>query len=97
MVGTPGSSASSWRRSAGDSRAAMRRWLDDNRQDKHGGHRYTPDEFGLDPDALRERIARYDRLYYVEGTPEVSDAEYDQLFRELKELEAARGGHLRGL
>ncbi|MCY2959983.1 MAG: NAD-dependent DNA ligase LigA [Planctomycetota bacterium] len=37
---------------------------------------------------LRETIARYDRLYYVEGTPEVSDAEYDRLFRELKELEA---------
>ena len=35
---------------------------------------------------LRETIARYDRLYYVEGRPEVSDAEYDRLFRELKEL-----------
>lgn len=38
---------------------------------------------------LRETIARYDRLYYVDGKPEVSDAEYDRLFRELVELEAA--------
>lgn len=37
--------------------------------------------------ALREEIARHDRLYYVEGRPEVSDAEYDALFRELRDLE----------
>lgn len=38
---------------------------------------------------LSEKIARYDRLYHVDGRPEVSDAEYDALFRELRELEAA--------
>jgi DNA ligase (NAD+) len=38
---------------------------------------------------LRAEIARHDRLYYVEGRPEVSDAEYDRLFRELQELERA--------
>ncbi len=38
---------------------------------------------------LREEIARHDRLYHVEGRTEVSDAEYDRLFRELQELEAA--------
>jgi DNA ligase (NAD+) len=37
---------------------------------------------------LRDKIARYDRLYYVGGVSEVSDAEYDRLFRELKDLEA---------
>jgi DNA ligase (NAD+) len=37
--------------------------------------------------ALRAEIARHDRLYYVESRPEVSDAEYDALFRELAELE----------
>ncbi|MBI5435306.1 MAG: hypothetical protein HZA52_20905 [Planctomycetes bacterium] len=37
--------------------------------------------------ALREDLARHDRLYYVEARPEISDAEYDKLFRELKELE----------
>ncbi|MBK7875946.1 MAG: NAD-dependent DNA ligase LigA [Planctomycetes bacterium] len=40
-------------------------------------------------DELRAAIRRHDRLYYVEGRPEVSDAEYDRLFRELKALEAA--------
>ncbi|MCE9593855.1 MAG: NAD-dependent DNA ligase LigA [Planctomycetes bacterium] len=37
--------------------------------------------------ALREEIARHDRLYYVDAAPAISDAEYDKLFRELKELE----------
>src|SRR5262245_47034037 len=37
---------------------------------------------------LREELRRHDRLYYVESRPEISDAEYDALFRELKELEA---------
>jgi len=36
---------------------------------------------------LRAELARHERLYYVESKPEVSDAEYDALFRELKELE----------
>lgn len=39
--------------------------------------------------ALREEIARHDRLYYVEARPAISDAEYDELFRELVALEAA--------
>ena len=37
---------------------------------------------------LRERIHHHDYLYYVESRPEVSDAEYDALVRELKGLEA---------
>jgi DNA ligase (NAD+) len=37
---------------------------------------------------LRERIHHHDYLYYVESRPEVSDAEYDALMRELKALEA---------
>jgi DNA ligase (NAD+) len=40
-------------------------------------------------DHLVREIARHDRLYYVEDRPEISDAEYDGLFRELQELEAA--------
>ena len=36
---------------------------------------------------LRETIERHNRLYYVEDAPEISDAEYDRLFRELQELE----------
>src|SRR5437879_8337452 len=38
---------------------------------------------------LREQIHHHDYLYYVEARPEVSDAEYDRLMRELSELEAA--------
>jgi len=36
---------------------------------------------------LRERINRHDRLYYVENAPEISDSEYDELFKELQKLE----------
>jgi DNA ligase (NAD+) len=36
---------------------------------------------------LRELIRHHDRLYYVENRPEISDAEYDRLARELKALE----------
>ncbi|MCA8979860.1 MAG: NAD-dependent DNA ligase LigA [Planctomycetes bacterium] len=37
---------------------------------------------------LRQEIARHDRLYYIESAPEISDAQYDGLFRELQDLEA---------
>ena len=36
---------------------------------------------------LRRQIERHDRLYYVEAAPEISDAEYDRLYRELQDLE----------
>src|SRR5919204_4253475 len=38
---------------------------------------------------LREQIHHHDYLYYAEARPEISDAEYDALMRELRELEAA--------
>src|SRR5262245_40213272 len=37
---------------------------------------------------LREQIHRHDYLYYVEARPEIADAEYDALMRELAALEA---------
>lgn len=37
---------------------------------------------------LRRRIDRANQLYYVSDQPEISDAEYDELFRELQALEA---------
>jgi len=39
--------------------------------------------------ALRDEIRRHDYLYYVKDRPEISDSEYDRLFRELVELEQA--------
>ncbi len=38
---------------------------------------------------LAEEIRRANRLYYEQDNPELSDAEYDQLFRELVALETA--------
>src|SRR4249919_1383138 len=37
---------------------------------------------------LREELTRHLRLYHELDEPEISDAEYDALFRELLELEA---------
>jgi DNA ligase (NAD+) len=36
---------------------------------------------------LRAEIERHNRLYYVEDAPQITDAEYDALFSELKALE----------
>ncbi len=40
-------------------------------------------------EALREAIHRHNYLYYVEDRPEIADAEYDRLLRELRGLEEA--------
>lgn len=42
-------------------------------------------------DELRERIRRADEAYFVHDEPEMADAEYDALRRELSALEAERG------
>ncbi len=39
-------------------------------------------------EALREKIRRHEYLYYAVDQPEISDAEFDELMRELKGLEA---------
>ena len=36
---------------------------------------------------LRSLVRKHDRLYYVQAAPEVSDPEYDRLYRKLKDLE----------
>ncbi|MEW6267291.1 MAG: NAD-dependent DNA ligase LigA [Thermodesulfobacteriota bacterium] len=38
---------------------------------------------------LRSEIERHNRLYYQQDAPEISDAEYDALYQELKDIEAA--------
>jgi DNA ligase (NAD+) len=40
-------------------------------------------------DELVSEIRRHDVLYYLEDRPEISDADYDRLLRELRELESA--------
>ncbi len=36
---------------------------------------------------LRDEIRRHDRLYYVESAPEISDLQYDKLYKQLQALE----------
>ena len=38
---------------------------------------------------LREAIARHDHRYYVLDDPTITDAEYDRLMQELRQLEEA--------
>lgn len=38
---------------------------------------------------LRSELNRHNQLYYQDAKPEISDAEYDRLFRELEDLEKA--------
>jgi hypothetical protein len=45
------------------SRQDVQRWLDDNPPDKHGVHRYTAADFGLDADRLRARFDFYSRRF----------------------------------
>ena len=40
-------------------------------------------------EALREKIRHHEHLYYVLDAPELDDADFDALMRELKEIEAA--------
>lgn len=37
---------------------------------------------------LRTELERHNRLYYTDANPEISDADYDKLYRELEQLEA---------
>ncbi len=42
---------------------------------------------------LRTSLAHHNRLYYNQAAPEISDAEYDALYRELEELEKKHPEH----
>ncbi len=41
---------------------------------------------------LRRQIAHHDKRYFEQDAPEISDADYDALMRELRDLEAAHPG-----
>ena len=47
----------------------------------------VPDEIAARVDALREQIRHHNERYHVLDAPEISDAEYDALVRELRALE----------
>jgi len=44
---------------SGDGADAMKAFIDDNPPGKHGIHRYSPEEFGVDPARVREQFAPY--------------------------------------
>src|SRR5215471_1100438 len=52
-----------------DAEAGMRRFLEENRADKHGAHEYSFADTGLDPDNVRERARRYVEYFDVDAEP----------------------------
>jgi sulfotransferase family protein len=52
-----------------DAEARMRRFLAENRADKHGVHEYSFANTGLDPGAVRDRARRYVEYFDVESEP----------------------------
>src|ERR1700726_2246973 len=49
-------------------------------------------DVGKKIEALREKIRHHEHLYYVLDNPEISDAEFDKLMQQLKDLEAEHPG-----
>jgi len=43
--------------------------------------------FAKQIETLRETLRRHEYLYYVADSPEITDAEYDKLMRDLQEME----------
>jgi DNA ligase (NAD+) len=46
-----------------------------------------PKDVATQVEKLRDSLRRHERLYYVLDSPEISDAEYDALMRQLRDLE----------
>lgn len=47
-----------------------------------------PDRIQQQIESLRNELERHNRLYYVDTQPEISDLEFDQLLKQLEQLEA---------
>lgn len=52
-----------------DAEARMRRFLAENRADKHGAHEYSFADTGLDAGAVRDRARRYTEYFDVQSEP----------------------------
>src|SRR5882724_9390026 len=50
---------------------------------------HIPDKVRKQIEELRETLRHHERLYYVLDQPQISDAEYDALMRQLSDLEKA--------
>src|SRR5574341_630800 len=59
---------------------------------KTGTKRISKEEAKKRVEKLKREIERHNYLYYVESNPEISDAEYDALVEELKNLEGQYPG-----
>lgn len=53
-----------------DVRDRMKRFMDENPRDRHGQHRYSPSEFGIDPGQDGERFQFYRDRFDVQGRTE---------------------------
>jgi len=51
---------------SGEAADAMRAFIADNPQGKHGAHRYSPEAYGLDPEREWQRFGRYVERFGVE-------------------------------
>ena len=49
--------------------AAMDAWIQQNRQEKHGAHRYAPEDFALDVGELRRRFRFYQDAHGIPDDP----------------------------
>jgi len=48
-----------------DIETALRSYVNTHAQHRHGRHRYTPEDFGLDPDALRVELSAYRQRFGI--------------------------------
>jgi hypothetical protein len=44
----------------------MKAWLVNNPQHKHGVHRYSLEQYGLEPEMVRQRFEKYYGLFHVQ-------------------------------